>query len=160
MDMLPVESGSAERLRAGSDEIAILTTSAQTDGALCAVEVTMQPGGGPPVMHRHDPGEVYHVLEGEFTFYIGDPNERVRRVTATAGGVVPLAGRTPHTARNESDARAVAFVVHAPGPPMENFLRAAAALSEEAARDMDAVLAVARENGVELLGPIPAVSTA
>ena len=120
----------------------------------------MQPGGGPPVLHRHDPGEVYHVLEGEFAFYIGDPDESVRRVTATAGDVVPLAARTPHTVRNESAARAVAFVVHAPGPPMENFLRAAAALSEEAARDMDSVLAVAREIGVELLGPIPAVSTA
>ena len=27
-------------------------------------------------MHRHDPGEIYHVLEGEFTFYIGDPAGR------------------------------------------------------------------------------------
>jgi hypothetical protein len=33
---------------------------------------------------------------------------------------------------------------------MENFLRAAAALSEEAARDMNTLLAVAKENGVEL----------
>ena len=22
-------------------------------------------------MHRHAPGEVYHVLEGEFAFYVG-----------------------------------------------------------------------------------------
>ena len=155
MDMLPVESRSAERLRAGTDEIAILTTSAQTDGALLTVEVTMQPGGGPPVLHRHDPGEVYHVLRGEFTFYIEDSESVVRRVTAKAGEVVPLAGRTPHTVRNESAEEAVAFVVHAPGSPMENFLRAAAALSEEESRDMNAVLAVANQNGVELLGPIP-----
>ena len=117
MDMLPVESRTAERLRAGSDEIAILTTSAQTDGALCAVRVAVQPGGGPPVMHRHDPGEVYHVLEGEFTFYIGDPNESVRRVTATAGGVVPLAGRTAHTVRNESIPRLLRWLCTPPVRP-------------------------------------------
>ena len=83
-------------------------------------------------MHRHEPGEVYHVLEGEFAFYVGDGLDgvgSVRRFTAGAGEVVPLAGGVPHTIRNESGADAVAFVVHAPGPPMEGFTRAAAALA-------------------------------
>jgi len=78
----------------GADEITILATSAQTDGALFAVQVRMPPGGGPPVMHRHDPGEVYHVLAGKFTFYVGDATG-VRRVIATGGDVVPLAGAHP-----------------------------------------------------------------
>ena len=93
------------------------------------------------------------MLEGEFTFYIGDPAGTVRRVSATAGDVVPLAGGTPHTVRNESSADAVAFVVHSPAAVMEGFSRAAAAL---AAPSMDRVLALAQEHGVELLGPIPA----
>jgi hypothetical protein len=59
MDMLPVDLVAAERLCLGTDEITILATSAQTGGALFAVEVRMPPGGGPPVMHRHDPGEIY-----------------------------------------------------------------------------------------------------
>jgi quercetin dioxygenase-like cupin family protein len=37
-------------------------------------------------MHRHAPGEIYLVTEGEFTFYVGDEG---RRVTAGAGDVVP-----------------------------------------------------------------------
>jgi hypothetical protein len=57
--------------------------------------------------------------------------------------------------RNESGADAVAFVVHAPGPPMEGFVRAAAALAAQGAPSMDMVLAVAAENGIELLGPVP-----
>lgn len=137
----------------GTDEVTVLATSAQTDGALFAVEVRMQPGGGPPVMHRHAPGEVYHVLEGTFTFYVGD--EDVQRITAAAGAVVPLAGGTPHTIRNESDAVAVAFVVHAPGPPMEGFSRAAAALAVDGSPSMDAILAIAEQHGIELLGPVP-----
>src|SRR5918998_3966747 len=123
MDMLPVDLGAAERLCLGTDEITVLATSAQTGGALFAMQIRMPPGGGPPVMHRHDPGEVYYVQNGEFTFYIGgadDPDRR--RVTARAGDVVPLAGRTPHPIRQQSSEDAVAFVVHAPGAPMEGFL--------------------------------------
>jgi mannose-6-phosphate isomerase-like protein (cupin superfamily) len=159
MDMLPVDCSTviatAERIRLGGDELAVLATSAQTGGALFAVQVRMPPGGGPPVMHRHDPGEVYHVLEGEFVFYVGDGVGSVRRFTAGAGEVVPLAGGVPHTIRNESGADAVAFVVHAPGPPMEGFTRAAAALAAAGPPTMDAVLAIAAANGVELLGPVP-----
>ena len=158
MDMQPVDSGTVERLRLGGDEITVLATCAQTDGALFAVGMRMPPGGGPPVMHRHDPGEVYHVLEGEFTFYVGDPAGPVQRTVATAGDVVPLAGGTPHTVRNESAADAVAFVVHAPGAPMENFCRAVTALAAEGDPGMAAVLAIAARHGIALLGPVPQVT--
>jgi len=168
MDKPPVyHPRTAERIRLGGDEIAVLADGAQTGGALFAVQMRMPPGGGPPVKHRHEPGEVYHVLEGEFAFYVGDGAGgaghagrdgvgAVRRFTAGAGEVVPLAGGLPHTVRNESGADAVAFVVHAPGAPMEGFSRAAAALAADGTPTMDAVLAIAAENGIELLGPVPA----
>ena len=142
----------------GTDEIVVRATGAQTGGAIFAIEIRMPPGGGPPVMHRHEPGEIYHVLEGEFAFYVGDPDGTVRRVRATAGDVVPLAGGTPHTVRNESASDAVAFVVHSPAAVMEGFSRAAAALAVDGASSMEHVLALAQEHGVELLGPVPAVS--
>src|SRR5262249_56357322 len=100
-------------------------------------------GGGPAVLHRHDPGEVYLVLQGEFAFYAEEPGGAVRRWTAAAGAVVPLAGGTPHTIRNESGADAAAFVVHAPGAPMEGFLRAGAALAADGDPGMDAGLVTA-----------------
>jgi mannose-6-phosphate isomerase-like protein (cupin superfamily) len=161
MDMLPVELPVAlddtQRLAMGTDEILILADCAQTGGALFAALVRMPPGGGPPVMHRHDPGEVYHVLDGEFAFYVGAPNGVVQRIVVSAGQVMPLAGGTPHTIRNESDADAVAFVVHAPGAPMEGFTRAAADLAARGGPSMEAVLRIAEEHGIELLGPVPAV---
>jgi len=141
----------------GPDETVVLASCADTNGDLFAVEVRMHPGGGPPVMHRHDPGEVYRVLEGEFTFYIGDGAGGARRITAGPGDVVPLSGGVPHTVRNESDSDAVAFMVHAPGGPMEGFVRAAAALAAEGRPTMDDVLEVAARHGIELLGPIPAI---
>jgi len=153
--MLPVDSSTAERLTLGGDEILVLTTSEQSRGAICAVQLLMRPGGGPPVMHRHEPSEVYYVLEGEFTFYVGDPDELVRRVTARPGQVFPLAGGTAHTIRNETDRDAVAFVVYAPGAAMEGFVRAGAELASTGRPDMSAVVAIAAQNGIELLGPVP-----
>ena len=156
MDKLPVDYSTPQRLQMGTDDITVLATSAQTGGALFAIDLRMQPGGGPPVMHRHEPGEVYYILDGTFTFYIAGVDGQVSRRTAGAGDVVPLAGKVPHTVRNESDSTARAFVVHAPGAPMENFSRAAAMLASDGTPSMAAVLAIAAQNGIELLGPIPA----
>jgi len=156
MDKLPVDRSSCERILMGTDEVTILATSAQTNGALFAVEILMRPGGGPPVMHRHEPGEVYHVTAGEFTVYVGDgPDGAVRRLTAVSGDIVPLAGGVPHTIRNESAEDAVAFVVHAPGVPMEGFSRAVAAAAADGPPTMEQVLELAAQNGITLLGPVP-----
>lgn len=156
MDKLPVDIATAERFLLGTDEMTVLATSEDTDGALFAHEVRMHPGGGPPMMHRHAPGEIYFVTEGEFTFYVGEGVE-AQRVTAAAGDVVPLAGGTPHTIRNESDSDAVAIVVHAPGEPMERFTRAAVELAANGEPSIDDVLDVAEQHGIEMLGPIPAL---
>ena len=154
MDKLPVDSATAERLVVGTEEFLVLATSDQTNGDLCAGLLTMPPGGGPPVMHRHAPSEVYYVLQGELTFYLGEGAE-VRRVRAGAQSAVPMAGGTPHTVRNESAADAVALVVHSPGRVIEAFSRGAAALAAEGPPDMSAVLELAARSGVELLGPVP-----
>jgi mannose-6-phosphate isomerase-like protein (cupin superfamily) len=155
--MLPVYHNSHERLTLGTEEVTVVAANAETNGALFAVELRMPPNGGPPVMHRHDPSEVYYVLEGEFTFYVQDEEGQVHRRTATAGETVPLAGGTRHTIRNESAADALAFVVHAPGAPMEGFLHAAAELAASGQTGMEPVLAIAAQHGIELLGPIPSV---
>jgi mannose-6-phosphate isomerase-like protein (cupin superfamily) len=156
MDMLPVDRTKAETWRLGTDDLTVLATGDQTGGAIFAVEIRMPPGGGPPVMHRHAPGEVYYVLDGQFTFYVGDPGGVVRRITAGSGDVVPLVGMTPHTVRNEGTEDAVAFVVHSPAAVMEGFSRAAVALAEDGPPAMADVLALAQRHGVEMLGPVPA----
>jgi mannose-6-phosphate isomerase-like protein (cupin superfamily) len=155
MDMLPVDRSGSDHFQLGADEITVLATSAQTRDDQFAVEVRMPPGGGPPVIHRHDPSEIYYILEGEFTFYVGDGNGTPRQVTAGAGDVVPLPGGTPHTVRNQSDVDAVAFVVHTPGPVMEGFTHAAAALAIAGSPSIEDVLSLAERHGVEMLGPIP-----
>jgi mannose-6-phosphate isomerase-like protein (cupin superfamily) len=158
IDMLPVYHNHRERLMLGTEEVTVVASNAETNGALFAVLLRMPPNGGPPVMHRHDPSEVYYVLEGEFTFYVQDDDGHLERRIAAAGETVPLAGRTRHTIRNESAADALAFVVHAPGAPMEGFLRAAAELATSGQAGMEPVLAIAAQHGIELLGPAPFIA--
>ena len=155
MDNLPVDFATAERIMLGPDETIVLASCEDTRGDLFAVEVRMQPGGGPPVMHRHEPSEIYFVKEGVFTMYVGEGAD-VRRLQAGPGDVVPLRGGTPHTVRNESTELAVARVVHTPGQPMEKFCRTVAAMAADGPPEMEAVLEVASRSGIEMLGPIPA----
>jgi len=82
----------------GTDEATILASSAGTDGALFAVEILMRPGGGPPVMRRHEPGEVYHVTAGDLpstsaTGRTAPAMEQVLRLAAQNG--ITLLGPVP-----------------------------------------------------------------
>jgi quercetin dioxygenase-like cupin family protein len=51
---------------AGGNQVTLLLHRDQTAGALDVVEVSAQPGGGPPP-HSHAFGEWFRVLEGELT---------------------------------------------------------------------------------------------
>lgn len=133
-----------DKLLVGSDEVHLQVTS----GAVLAMEVRMPPGGGPPALHRHDPDEVYRVERGTLTLYLERDGVLERRA-AGPGDVVHIPGGVPHTVRNESGAEAAAYVVFAPGAPMERFIRAAAAL--EPGGD---VLALAARYGVEITRPL------
>ena len=73
-------------------------------GALLALEVLMPPGGGPPMLHRHEPAELYRVERGELTFYLGGRGRDRRRSTAGAG----RGRRDPRRPRAHGSQRVVA----------------------------------------------------
>ena len=123
----------------GREQIAVRLSTAETGGQLLALDVTMPPGGGPPGLHRHAAAEVYRVLDGEFTLYLGD-----ERIPAPAGSVFHVPGGAAHTIRNESDVPARGFVqFFGDAAPMEAFLRAAGSAAD--------VMALAARHGIELV---------
>jgi mannose-6-phosphate isomerase-like protein (cupin superfamily) len=136
-----------DEITLGSERIAIKLS----DGDVLVFEVTMPAGGGPPMLHRHDPFELYHVRSGEFAFYLEGEDGTVTRRVAGPGEVVAIGERLEHTIRNESDDEAVATVVFAPGAPMERFARAAGELGSESPAE---VLALAEAHGIEITRPI------
>lgn len=131
-----------DTLSVGTDELTFRVTSAESDGALLAVEVRLPAGGGPPALHRHAAAELYRVERGELAIYLEDD-----RIPAGPGAVVHIPGGHAHTVRNESGADAHAYVVFAPGTEIERFMRAAGAL---ATPDPSEVMALAERHGIEM----------
>jgi len=142
-----------ETLRVGSDELAFRVTSGETSGALLAVEVRLPPGGGPPMLHRHAPTEVYRIERGEIAIYLEDGAGEVDRLCARAGDVVHIPAGRAHTVRNESPADAVAYVIFAPGAQIERFLRVVGTLPTPSPAQ---VLTTAERHGIEMAGPVRA----
>ena len=129
----------------GTERIEVALSSDATGGDLAVFAVTMPPGGGPPMLHRHEAFEVYRVRSGELAFYVEGRGGAVARSVAGPGAVVPIAGGLEHTIRNESGAPAEALGVFSPAAAMERFARAAA----QAASPAD-VAAVASVHGIEI----------
>ena len=136
-----------DTLRVGGDEVVFRVTSDESADAFIAIEVHMEPGGGPPGLHRHPPAELYQVQRGVLTLYVADEDGRVGRRVAGPGEVVAIPGGREHTVRNESCEEARALAVFTPGGTMERFIRSAAALPEP---DMAAAQALAAEHGIEM----------
>ncbi|MGH3111910.1 MAG: cupin domain-containing protein [Gaiellaceae bacterium] len=81
------------------ETITFRRTSAQTDGELVEVEVTVEAGGGVAAAHVHPfQSERFEILEGTFELRRGR-----RKVTATAGDVVTVEPGTVHSFRNVGD---------------------------------------------------------
>jgi mannose-6-phosphate isomerase-like protein (cupin superfamily) len=132
-----------DELTVGSERITFALTSEQSGGELAVFNVTIPPGGGPPMLHRHDPFELYRVRRGELAIYVAGDDGAVKRTIARPGTLVPIGAGVEHTIRNESDREAEAVVVFSPGEPMERFARAAGDVGAEG------IPALARAHGIE-----------
>jgi quercetin dioxygenase-like cupin family protein len=139
----------------GGDLVEFQVTSEQSDGAMVAYEVEFAPGGGPPMLHRHEDFELFRVEAGELAFYLeGEDGETVRHL-APAGTVVAIPSGREHTVRNESASPARAFAVLSPGANMERFARGAGKLAAHGeGADVEEVMALAAASGIEITRPV------
>jgi quercetin dioxygenase-like cupin family protein len=103
---------------ATGETITFCRTSAQTDGELVEIEVTVQPGGGVAAAHVHPfQSERFEVLEGTLEFRRGR-----RKVTATAGDVVTVEPGTVHSFRNVGETPASFVCEVRPALQFERFI--------------------------------------
>lgn len=130
----------------------------EAGGGISIVELTGPPGDMPPLhLHRSD-DEAWYVLEGEMSFFVGDPQPiRVKAAEVAFGprGV-------PHTYRVESNENARWLAICTPGD-FERFVVAASRPAERtelpslteppSEPEIAAITALAAEHGIELLGP-------
>jgi mannose-6-phosphate isomerase-like protein (cupin superfamily) len=84
-------------------------TGDDTAGAMCVAEVTTFPDNGPPPHIHHREDELFCVLEGKFSFLVGDS-----RTEANVGSYRYVPKGTLHTYRNIGTTPAKSLVVLTP----------------------------------------------
>ena len=127
----------------------VLATAGDTDGVLGAVEVA-SPGGAAPPLHVHRrEDEVFYILEGEYSIYVGD------EVIAGAPGTWVWGPRdVPHGYQVHSPlGRHLSLTVPAGFEAFFEEVAGVATPSADPRTAMSQLVAVAARYGVELLGP-------
>lgn len=125
-----------------------------TNGEYGLVEITVRAGEGSPWHVHPEEDEWFYVLDGEFTFYVGDT-----RMSLPAGSFAFGPKGVPHTFIAESHA-ARALVGFQPFL-FEGFLREVGEPAPELVLpppldgppDMARLLLIGARNGIEILGP-------
>jgi mannose-6-phosphate isomerase-like protein (cupin superfamily) len=106
----------------GTDVITIKASGQDTSGSLLVLEVTVPPGGGPPVLHRHAYSETFRFLEGEFEVSTLDTNDALSTVKVTAGDTVSIPLMAWHNFKNVGATPGKFIAIHSPAV-MEEFVR-------------------------------------
>jgi quercetin dioxygenase-like cupin family protein len=129
--------------------------AAETGGAFGLLEVTVRAGEGSPWHVHPDEDEWFYVLDGSFTFYVGE-----ERLSLTAGSFAFGPKGVPHTFIADAPHGGRALVGFQPFH-FEGFLREVGVPATErvlppsatAPPDMARLLPIAARNGMEILGP-------
>jgi quercetin dioxygenase-like cupin family protein len=126
-----------------------------TGGEYGLVEITVRAGEGSPWHVHPDEDEWFYVLDGEFTFYVGD-----RRMSLPTGSFAFGPKGVPHTFIAEPPGGGKALVGFQPFQ-FEGFLREVGEPATErvlpppldAPPDMATLLPIGERNGMQILGP-------
>jgi quercetin dioxygenase-like cupin family protein len=97
--------------------VSSLAEASETAGQLSAVEAVIRKGVEPPSHVHANEDEAYYVVDGRFTFRVGD-----QTIDAPPGTFVWLPRGVPHTFEVEADG-AKALILCTPGGFMESMFR-------------------------------------
>ena len=132
-----------------------VSSSAGADG-ICVIEHRMPFGDAPPLHVHHREDEIFHILEGEMRFRVGDSE-----LTAHAGETVFAPKGVPHAYRVESVLGAHCLTITR-GADFETMVRTASRPAAHPDLPMaiaptpemiDVLMRICTENQIEIVGP-------
>lgn len=118
-----------------------------TGGVVSAVESHDVPGGGPPPHIHHREDETFQVLEGDYEFTVDG-----KSFVAGKGTTIFAPRGIPHAYRYVGQAPGRLMCVITPAG-FEGFFEAIGALTPREQQDIPAVIAIAKQFGLEILPP-------
>jgi quercetin dioxygenase-like cupin family protein len=131
-----------------------------SQGQLTFIEVIFRRGEEPPVHVHHREDELYYVLEGELTFYVGD-----QEFDAAPGTLVYLPRDVPHAlVVKRSSGQARLILQWFPANNLEEYFREMGEVAPEAVLppppgplDPERLAAALVRHEIEVLGPPPSL---
>lgn len=110
-----VPAGTGQAWWGPGTQMTFIATGKETGGAFFLAEMSVSPGGGPPLhIHRRE-DESFRVLEGTLTIQVGGDT-----ITASAGDFAYLPRGIAHAFRNTGEATAKVLVLITPAG-LENY---------------------------------------
>ncbi len=148
-----VPAGQGEAFWFTNNLMTIKATAQSTRGAYGLIEALAPPGSGPPLHVHHREDEAFWVLEGTLTVRCGD-----QTFTAGAGSYTFLPRDIPHTFVVEGYSPTRILSICSPGGLEQYFVASgrpaeSPGLPPAAPIDVDLLVRVGQDFGVEILGP-------
>ncbi len=143
-----VHVGQGAKARVITDVVTIKATAENTGGAYSLFETVTPPSGGfPPHTQRYD-DETFYVLDGRYTFLVGE-----QTVELESGEYLFVPRGTLHAFANAGSGPARMLVLVTPGGIHDRFFEEVGDRADRPAwePDMPRVLAVAPKYGIEFL---------
>jgi quercetin dioxygenase-like cupin family protein len=136
-----------------------------SQGQLTFIEVIFRRGEEPPVHVHHREDELYYVLDGELTFYVGD-----QEFDASPGTLIFLPRDVPHAlvvkgpARGDGSAQARLILQWFPANRLEEYFQEMGEVAPEAVLppppgplDPERLAAALTRHDIDILGPPPSL---
>ncbi len=145
----PAAAQESEKLNVLGTEMVIKADGESTGGAMAVVEATVPAKHGPPLHMHSREDELFYVIDGQFRIWHGDEEMEV-----SSGEVAFLPRNMRHTYQNIGDQAGRLLVTITPAG-FEGFFRAVSERKLSAPEDMEELQALAKEYGLEFVGPPP-----
>ena len=143
-----IRPGEGRRIDLGTFGMRVKASAAETGGAFSMLEADEPPGFGPPLHIHRDCAEAFYVLAGEYRIFLGG-----EEFACPTGSFIYIpVGQTHGFRVGTVPSRKLNLYLPA---AMIGYFDELSATIAEGSPDPDAVDAIGRRYGMEVLGPVP-----
>lgn len=141
-----IQPGAGKDLRAFGNIGSVMLGGEYTGGTLMVMSELTPPGGGPPLHFHRNEDELFFVVEGQISYFVEGHWTQVG-----AGGVVYLPRGVAHTYRNTGAAPSRHWIITTPAGFETFFARCADEFAQPGGPNMERIVNIHHEHGIELL---------
>jgi quercetin dioxygenase-like cupin family protein len=141
-----VQPGTGKDLHAFGNVVSVMLGGDQTGGLISVMLDITPPGGGPPPHIHANEDEIFLVVEGRINYFVKEEWTEV-----AAGGVVYLPRGMVHCYRNVGNISSRQWIITIPSGFERCFARCAEEFAKPGGPDMNRIVEISREHGIEIL---------